>query len=98
MDPYIKVRMGGREFRTQVMTNAGKKAKFHWAQVIDWHGEPDIHFLAMDSNILVADGIIGEAVYKGLPLHSNFEGQSWRHRLCGLVCLGRYKGCGYDRI
>ena len=74
MDPYVKVRLGGREFRTQVMTNAGKKAKFHWAQNIDWHGEPDIHFLAMDSNVLVADGLIGEAVYKGLPLHSDFEG------------------------
>ena len=74
MDPYIKVRLGGREFRTQVMTNAGKKAKFHWTQIIDWRGEPDIHFLAMDSNMLVADGLIGEAVYRGLPLHSDFEG------------------------
>ena len=74
MDPYVKIRLGGREFRTQVMTNAGKKAKFHWAQMIDWRGEPDIHFLAMDSNILVADGLIGETVYKGLPLHSDFEG------------------------
>ncbi|CAE7657662.1 Cep164 [Symbiodinium sp. CCMP2592] len=74
MDPYVKVRLGGREFRTQVMTNAGKKAKFHWTQIIDWRGEPDIHFLAMDSNMLVADGLIGEAVYRGLPLHSDFEG------------------------
>lgn len=74
MDPYIKVRLGGREFRTQVMTNAGKKAKFHWTQIIDWRGEPDVHFLAMDSNMLVADGLIGEAVYRGLPLHSDFEG------------------------
>jgi hypothetical protein len=29
----------------------------------------------MDSNFMVADGLIGEAVYKGLPLHSDFKGQ-----------------------
>lgn len=74
MDPYVKIRMGGRELRTQVMTNAGKKPKFHWSQMIPWHGEPDIHFLVMDSNFMVADGLVGEAIYKGLPLHSDFEG------------------------
>lgn len=75
MDPYVIVRSGGREFRTPVMTNAGRKAKFNWAQMVDWRGEPDIHFIVMDSNFMVADGLIGEAVYKGLPLHSDFKGQ-----------------------
>lgn len=74
MDPYVIVRSGGREFRTPVMTNAGRKAKFNWAQMVDWRGEPDIHFIVMDSNFMVADGLIGEAVYKGLPLHSDFKG------------------------
>ena len=74
MDPYVIVRTAAREFRTPVMTNAGKKPKFNWAQLVDWHGEPDIHFLVMDSNVMVADGLIGEAVYKGLPLHSDFKG------------------------
>lgn len=75
MDPYVIVRSGGREFRTPVMTNAGRKPKFNWAQMVDWRGEPDIHFIVMDSNFMVADGLIGEAVYKGLPLHSDFKGQ-----------------------
>eukprot|EP00438_Fugacium_kawagutii_P017526 Skav224551 [mRNA] locus=scaffold2085:70398:71104:+ [translate_table: standard] len=74
MDPYVIVRSGGRELRTAVMTNAGRKPKFNWAQMISWHGEPDIHFIVMDSNFLVADGLIGEAVYKGLPLQSDFKG------------------------
>lgn len=74
MDPYVIVRSGGRELRTAVMTNAGRKPKFNWAQMISWHGEPDIHFIVMDSNFLVADGLIGEAVFKGLPLQSDFKG------------------------
>lgn len=74
MDPYVVMRCGGRELRTPVMTNAGKKPKFNWTQMVEWHGEPDIHFIVMDSNFMVADGLIGEAVYKGLPLHSDFEG------------------------
>lgn len=74
MDPYVVMRCGGRELRTPVMTNAGKKPKFNWTQMVEWHGEPDIHFIVMDSNFMVADGLIGEAAYKGLPLHSDFEG------------------------
>lgn len=74
MDPYVKARVGGREFRTQVMTNAGKKAKFHWAQMVDWRGESEIHFQVMDANIMVADGMIGEVWYRGLPMQQDFEG------------------------
>eukprot|EP00931_Biecheleriopsis_adriatica_P045732 TRINITY_DN2618_c0_g1_i1.p1 TRINITY_DN2618_c0_g1~~TRINITY_DN2618_c0_g1_i1.p1 ORF type:complete len:378 (+),score=76.88 TRINITY_DN2618_c0_g1_i1:69-1202(+) len=74
MDPYVKISFGGREYRTQVMTNAGRKAKFHWAQHMEWNGEPDIQFTVMDSNMLVADGVIGSAVFRGLPMQTDFSG------------------------
>eukprot|EP00435_Cladocopium_sp_Y103_P074992 s968_g52.t3 len=96
MDPYVIVRSGGREFRTPVMTNAGKKPKFNWAQMVDWHGEPDIHFIVMDSNFMVADGLIGEAVYKGLPLHSDFKGQECTesfNRALELIRKHTFGGC-----
>jgi len=94
MDPYIKVHIGAREFRTPVMTNADKKPKFNWAQVVDWRGEPDIHFQVMDSNMMVADGFIGEAVYRGLPMQTDFRGTLElvrRHHFGGCRKAGKVK-------
>ena len=35
-----------------------------------------VHLLqVMDSNMMVADGFIGEAVYRGLPMQTDFRGE-----------------------
>eukprot|EP00928_Gymnodinium_smaydae_P003958 TRINITY_DN11394_c0_g5_i1.p1 TRINITY_DN11394_c0_g5~~TRINITY_DN11394_c0_g5_i1.p1 ORF type:complete len:351 (-),score=40.30 TRINITY_DN11394_c0_g5_i1:77-1129(-) len=92
MDPFVEICIGSRKFQTQVMTNADKKPKWHWSQVIDWHGEPDIFFRVKDKNICVADGLIGEARYNMLSMRHNFDDylELMRpHRMGGMQKAGK---------
>ena len=62
MSPYIRIKYGGKEYRTKVAQSAGKNPVFFDNFEFQQIGETTIHVEVWDKNSFTADEYIGETV------------------------------------